>query len=33
MVMSFECYKKSTKYNRTTAEGGSQGQNNLEWVT
>ena len=33
MVKSFECYTKSTKYNCTTAEGGSQGQNNLEWVT
>ena len=27
MVMSFERYTQSTKYNCTTAEGGSQGQN------
>lgn len=33
MEMSFERYTKSTKYNCTTAEGGSQGQNNLERVT
>lgn len=28
MEMSFERYTQSTKYNCTTAEGGSQGQNN-----
>lgn len=33
MEMSFERYTQSTKYNCTTAEGGSQGQNNLEWIT